>query len=124
MKTLRLFIVRQFALGHIIKIFKLEISILRAARIMFPYFLLSAIFIKNVTPDVFNWYDWVLLSLWILQLWIGFSWFGLGYFELWPIKWKELDEEQKLQYGFLNYDKLSYYEKNEYKLISKKYLNK
>lgn len=52
------------------------------------------------------WLHYTYLGYLMLLWWIGFNFFNIGYFTLFPIKWEELDEEQKYQYGF-NSDKLS-----------------
>jgi len=103
MKKIRKFIVKQFALGCTFKLFGKQIRMLRCSRIMFPYFILW-IFSQHYVPE----YIFCLLTaLWVFQLWIGFNWFGFGYFEIWPVKFEELDDEQKIQFGIIKANELT-----------------
>jgi hypothetical protein len=77
-------------------------------------FIITALVIKEITPTTYDFYDYFLMFLSLIEIWIGFSWFGLGYFNLFPLKWTELDNEQKIQYGNINFNKLKLIEQIEY----------
>lgn len=96
MKKIRKIIVKHFALYYRFRVFGITITALRCTRIMGPYFLLMALVI-GLDPawPVFQWWDIVLMALWVPMIWLTFPWFGWGYFERWPVKREELDDEQK-----------------------------
>lgn len=114
MKTLRKFIVKNFAFGYTIRIGELNISSLRCTRIMLPTFIITTLVIKEITPTTYDFYDYFLMLLSLIEIWIGFSCFGFDYFSLFPVKWNELDDEQKIQYGNINFEKLMLNEQIEY----------
>lgn len=120
--NLRFFLVRNFALGYTTKMFGKYWSYPRAARITFPIFVVTG-FVHVTNP---NWPIPSLLGLLLFLLtagciWVGFPklplWFGHGYFNLYPIKWEELDRDQKYQYGSYNQTKLTSEQYNEWKHI-------
>jgi hypothetical protein len=47
--------------------------------------------------------------------------FGFVYFRFFPVKWEELDEFQKLQYGMFPYANLTEEQRKEWSKIYKKY---
>jgi len=57
----------------------------------------------------------IVLGIFIFGLWVGFDWFGLGYFQLWPVKWEELADTQKLAYSF--HEKLTNEQQEELDVI-------
>jgi len=102
---IRLFIVRQFALNYLIKIFGIGPwrTGLRCTRIIFPLVAITGYFWVT-SPDYPNptALAIVLFILMCISLFIGFI-----YFRIWPVKWEELDDFQKYQYGYIKEEKLT-----------------
>ena len=65
------------------------------------------------TPTLFV---WVLYALLATALFFGFI-----YFRISTVKWEELDEFQKFQYGSVKSDSLTEEQRKEWLLINKKY---
>ncbi|MFW6225716.1 MAG: hypothetical protein ACOC3V_01995 [bacterium] len=114
---LRKFIVRNFVLYKNFKLFGKTYNMLRASRIMFPSFLagsiLSIIFFHLILVKLL-----ILVYLSTL-VWVGFDLKGVGYFKLYPVKWEELDDEQKYQWGMINQLDLSSEQFQEWVKIKK-----
>ena len=93
---MRKLIVKHFALNYTIKIFGIQSTALRASRVIFPTFILGAIltFINPQYPTP-TWYTLTAYALMAISVFFGFI-----YFKISPVKWHELDDAQKWQYGF------------------------
>ena len=92
---MRKFIVKHFALNYSTKLFGTTFTALRASRIIFPVFCLAG-FLTAINP---NWPEltWYTTLAYLL---VGIVvYFGFIYFRFYPVKWNELDEYQKFQYG-------------------------
>jgi len=116
---MRKLIVKNFALDYFGNLFGWKFNAPRASRIIFPLFVITGILIAFFTP---NWPTptFILSILYLLDVIALF--FGFVYFRINPIKWDELDEEQKLQYGlFENGSKLTKEQEKEWLKIYKKY---
>ncbi len=124
LKTIRIFIVRQFALNYLSKILGFigpYTSTLRCTRIIYPLVVITG-FVHVTNP---NWptptfLGWILLTLLTICLYIGFPWFGVGYFSIWPVQWNELDDFQKYQYGGVKQESLTPEQFKEWLLILEK----
>jgi hypothetical protein len=93
---MRRLIVKHFALNYTFKVFNTNITSLRASRIIAPLFLITGILVSAFTPE----WPTPTLLLWIFYfLDIIALFFGFIYFRFRPIKWEELDKDQKYQYG-------------------------
>jgi len=96
MSKIRKWIVRNFVLGTWIKAFGKTWHTLRAPRVLFPLFVFVGMFI-TMDPNypILQWYDFILLGLLAVGVWIGFNFFSWSYFGLYPVKYEEMDDEQK-----------------------------
>ena len=116
---MRKFLVKNFVLDYMVSIFGKTYNAPRASRIIFPTFVITGI--ANVlndnwpTPTLFVWFMY-LITLLVL-------FFGFVYFRFFPVKWEELDEFQKLQYGSFNNHKLTTDQLAEWIKIFEKYNN-
>lgn len=116
---MRKFLVRNFVLDYQIKLFGKLYNAPRASRIIFPLFVITGLansFNENFptpTPLI-----WVLYALSALSLFFGFF-----YFTLRPVKFEELDNYQKLQFGFVNFTKMRTKERKEWMKIKAIYIN-
>ena len=97
---MRKFIVKNFVLYKNFTLFGKTFNMLRASRIMFPSFLIGAIL--SVVFFHLLWVKVLILLYLSFLVWIGFDLYGIGYFKLFPVKWGELDDEQKYQWGMIN----------------------
>lgn len=97
---MRKFIVKHFALNYTTKIFGIQLTALRCTRIMFPYFFIMGLVI-SLDPDYpkFQWWDILLVIGWVILMWLSQLIPKVSYFDLYPLKWHELDDDQKWQYG-------------------------
>jgi hypothetical protein len=117
MKKIRQFLVRNFVLDYTFKLFGTTFNAPRASRIIYPLMVITGWFsVTNPdwptpTPLV-----WVLYSLLATALFFGFV-----YFRFSPVKWDELDEFQKFQYGSVKNDSLTVEQRKEWSKIYKKY---
>lgn len=97
-RNLRKFIIKNYSGYYRFKIFNKYWFALKCTRIMFPYFVIMGIIFSIPPAYTFQWYEYIILGGFIIQLWITFSWFGIGYFQLFPTKWKEMDDFNKYLY--------------------------
>lgn len=107
MKAIRQFIVKHFALDYMSRtfiFFGAYRSAPRASRIIYPLMVITG-FISVTNPDWPNptFIIWMLYGLLAISLFLGFV-----YFKFFPVKWEELDNFQKYQYGLLKADELTY----------------
>lgn len=94
---MRKLIVKNFALSYSYKFLNKEYSSLRASRIIFPLFLLmGTVKVCDYSNGIENMsvLFTVSLALTVVSLYLGFF-----YFNSYPVKWGELDDDQKWQYG-------------------------
>jgi hypothetical protein len=116
---MRKFLVKNFVLDYRVKLFGKCYNAPRASRIIFPLFVITgmanALNENFPTPTIFI---WVLYALSALSLFFGFF-----YFNLKPVKFEELDNYQKLQFGFVNFTKMRTKERKEWKKIKEIYFN-
>ena len=116
---MRKFLVKHFVLDYRVKLFGKCYNAPRASRIIFPLFVITGLansFNENFpTPTLFI---WVLYALSALSLFFGFF-----YFTLRPVKFEELDNYQKLQFGFIKFTTMKAKERNEWKKIKDLYIN-
>ena len=114
---MRKLIVKYFALDYFYNIFGWKLNGPRAGSIILPLFILTGLSLIFFTPDYPNpsFITWVLYLLDIIALFFGFV-----YFHFKPVKWEELDENQKFQYGFSGKE-LTPEQYKEWKLIYNKY---
>lgn len=127
-------------MGTWITLFGKTFHTLRAPRVLFPLFVVVGVIITTdpLYPK-FQWWDWISMLILSLGIWFGFTFFSWSYFKLFPVKYQELDDEQKHdflrgiaagviknpeqdnKYGFLtpgqrvNFTRLTYYVENKYK---------
>lgn len=117
----RKFLVKNFVLDYVLKIFGRMYVAPRASRIIYPIFLVTGYFVATnpnyPTPTIFIWF---LYSLVTIVLYFGFIHFKIKRFR---VKWEELDEFQKFQYGKVKQDSLTKSQYEEYLQINKKILN-
>lgn len=94
---MRKYIVKYFALDYFYNIFGIKLNGPRAGAIILPLFILTGLTSCFLTPDWPNpsFILWFLYLLDVISLFFGFV-----YFHIKPVKWEELDENQKYQYGF------------------------
>lgn len=99
MKIIRKWIVRNFALGTWVKIGGVKFHTLRAPRVIVPIFVITGLtIVTDPNYPAIQWFDIVLLSILTISFWIGFNFFKISYFSLWPVKYEEMDDEQKHDY--------------------------
>lgn len=114
---MRKFLVKNFALDYRVKLFGRQYGAPRASRIIFPVFVATGIancYNDNYpTPTALIWF---LYALTVLVLFFGFV-----YFRFRPIKFNELDDLQKLQYGYYPLSKMTAEERKEWLKIKKRY---
>jgi hypothetical protein len=100
---MRKWLVKNFVLDYMITLFGETYNAPRASRIIFPIFIITGILVAT-NP---NWPNPTIL-IWFMYFVTAISlFFGFIYFRLYPVKWEELDEFQKFQYGFFNGETLS-----------------
>jgi len=114
---MRKFLVKNFVLDYRVKLFGRQYNAPRASRIIFPIFvvtgLANAYNVNFPTPTAFIWFMYLLVAVSLF--------FGFVYFQIRPVKFSELDNFQKLQYGFIALDRLTEKELEEWIEISKTY---
>jgi hypothetical protein len=114
---MRKFLVKNFVLDYQMKLFGKCYNAPRASRIIFPLFVITGLAnsfnenFPNPTPLIWFLYFLVVLSLF----------FAFVYFSIKPVKFSELDDFQKLQYGFILFEKLTNEEQNEWYKIKDEY---
>jgi hypothetical protein len=114
---MRKWLVKNFVLDYMVSIFGKTYNAPRASRIIYPAFVITGI--ANVfndnwpTPTLFVWFMYLLTATSLF--------FGFVYFRFFPVKWEELDEFQKLQYGMFPYANLTEEQRKEWSKIYKKY---
>lgn len=106
MKSLRKLIIRHFWGLYRIKLpipsfsplgFRMRwTAALRASRIIFPTYLLAGFLILLEGYGGFG--TWIALLSTPVFFFLGFAW-KYSYFQLWPVKWEELDREQRWDLG-------------------------
>ena len=114
---MRKFLVKNFVLDYKIKFFGKCYNAPRASRIIFPLFVITGT--ANALNDNFptpTTLIWVLYALTVLALFFGFV-----YFHTYPVKFLELDNYQKLLYGFVAFERLTKDEIKEWEEIRKEY---
>ncbi len=114
---MRKFLVRNFVLDYTFNFFGVRYNAPRASRIIFPLFLITGLFVA-MNPD------WPTPTplIWFLYFLVFTSlFFGFVYFKIFPVKWEELDEFQKYQYGIFKGNELTTTQFNEWVKITKKY---
>jgi hypothetical protein len=115
---MRKFLVKNFVLDYQIKLFGKCYNAPRASRIIFPLFVITgmanALNYDFPTPTTLIWFLYALTALALF--------FGFIYFHIFPVKFSELDNYQKLLYGSFAFDKLTKKEIKEFEKIKKKYL--
>ena len=74
---------------------------LRASRILYPTFFISAVIIAKTTMinQSFQWYHYIIFLIMLIMIWIGFSGAKIFYFDLFPLNINELDPEQLKDYN-------------------------
>ncbi len=114
---MRNWLVKNFVLDYMVSIFGKTYNAPRASRIIYPVFLITGIsnlFNDNwPTPNLFIWFMY-LITLVVL-------FFGFVYFRFFPVRWDELDNFQKLQYGSFKNDKLTPTQREEWVKIFEDY---
>jgi len=114
---MRKFLIKNFVLDYRVKLFGKNYNAPRASRIIFPVFVATGVancFNDNYpTPTALIWFLYGLTALVLF--------FGFVYFRFRPVKFNELDNFQKAQYGFIANDKLSKEEFKEWIKIRKNY---
>jgi hypothetical protein len=114
---MRKFLVKNFVLDYQIRLFGKCYNAPRASRIIFPLFVITGM--ANALNDNFptpTTLIWVLYALTALALFFGFV-----YFSIKPVKFSELDNYQKLLYGFVAFERLTKKEIKEWEEIRKEY---
>lgn len=96
---MRKWLVRNFVLGTWVKAFGKTWHTLRAPRVIVPVFVtLGMVIITDPAYPAFQWWDAVILGVFAVMFDLGFSFFPFSYFKLNPVKYEELDDEQKLDW--------------------------
>ena len=114
---MRKWLVKNFALDYMVSIFGKTYNAPRASRIIYPAFVITGI--ANLLND--NW-PTPTLFVWFMYLLTATSlFFGFVYFRFFPVKWEELDEFQKFQYGMSPYINLTKEQYKEWSKIYRKY---
>jgi hypothetical protein len=114
---MRKFLVRNFVLDYRVKLFGKYYNSPRASRIIFPLFVITGI--ANIlnddfpTPTPLIWFLYFLVALALF--------FGFVYFRFRPVKFNELDDFQKLQYGYAPFVNLTNEERKEWLKLVRKY---
>ena len=114
---MRKFLVRNFVLDYRMNLFGKHYSSPRASRIIFPLFVITGI--ANIfnddfpTPNVLVWFLYLLVFMALF--------FGFVYFRFYPAKWNELDDLQKLQYGYFPFANLTTEQQREWAILILKY---
>jgi hypothetical protein len=114
---MRKWLVKNFVLDYMVSIFGKKYNAPRASRIIYPVFVITGI--ANVfndnwpTPTLFVWFMYLLTATSLF--------FGFVYFRFFPVKWGELDEFQKFQYGHFPYANLTTKQYQEWITIREKY---
>lgn len=117
MSKIRQFLVKNFVLDYTVKLFGKMYNAPRASRIIYPLMVITGYF-STTNPD----WPTPTLFVWLLYLILAAAlFFGFVYFRIYPVKWKELDEFQKFQYGLHKPESLAPTEYAEWLLINKKY---
>lgn len=116
MKKIRIFLVRQFALNRLTKVLGFigpYRSTLRCTRIIYPLVVLTGYFWVQ-SPDYPHptTLALILMIAMIISLLIGFV-----YFRFFPVKWDELDDFQKYQFGYMKEESLTKEQFEEWKDI-------
>ena len=112
---MRKFLVKNFVLDYQIRLFGKCYNAPRASRIIFPLFVITGM--ANALNDNFptpTTLIWILYALTALALFFGFV-----YFHIYPVKFSELDNYQKLLYGFFAFERLTKDEIKEWEAIKK-----
>lgn len=114
---MRKLLIKHFVLDYMFTIFGTTFNAPRASRIIFPVFVVTGFFCA--TNDD---YPTPYLGLWILYAITAIVlYFGFVHFRFFKVKYKELDEFQKFQYGLHKPESLTPMEYAEWFLINKKY---
>ncbi len=113
---MRQIIVKHFALYHDVMIRGKKISFLRASIPVWNSLLLMILVVLKTDYPVFDWVDWLATIPFIVSVFFGFV-----YFKFKPIKWNELDDEQKWQYGKINPIRTNSFKGLEWHRIDKKF---
>ena len=115
MKEIRKFLVKHFVLDYTFMLFGRHYDAPRASRIIYPLMVITGyISVTNPdwpTPTVLIWALYFLLALALF--------FGFVYFRYYPVKWEELDDRQKFQYGMFPYAYLTQKQYEEWLKISR-----
>jgi hypothetical protein len=123
MGKFRKFIVKHFALDYMSKkfiFFGAYVNAPRASRIIYPLMVITGL-ISVTNPD---WPNPTFL-IWILYLLLAAAlFFGFVYFRFYPVKWEELDDFQKFQYGKHNANSLTIQQFKEWNVIFDKLMIK
>jgi hypothetical protein len=116
-KSIRQFLVKNFVLDYRTKLFGKYYNSPRASRIIYPLMVIAG-YLTATNPNYPypSFLGWVFNGLLALSLFFGFI-----YFRFYPAKWEELDDFQKLQYGFFKFDELTPEQFKEYQEISDRY---
>ena len=115
---MRKLLIKHFVLDYMFTIFGTTFNAPRASRIIFPIFVITGWFC--VTNDN---YPTPYLGLWLLYLLtVIVLYFGFIHFRFFKVKYKELDEFQKWQYGLYKPETLTLMEYAEWVIINKKYI--
>ena len=110
---MREFLVRNFVLDYQIKLFGKTYNAPRASRIIYPLMAITGWFaVTNPNYPTPTFFVWILYALLATALFFGFV-----YFRIHPVKWEELDDYQKFQYGFFPYVNLTKAQYKEWRAI-------
>lgn len=110
---MRKFLVKNFVLDYRIKLFGKYYNAPRGSRIIYPLFVMTGI--ANILNDDF---PTPTLLIWLLYILVALSlFFGFVYFRFRPVKFDELDDFQKYQYGYAPFVNLTPKEKKEWQKL-------
>jgi len=114
---MRKFLVKNFVLDYRANIFGKYYNAPRASRIIFPLFVITGL--ANAFNDNFPTPTPV---IWVLYFLVALSlYFGFVYFRFNTVKFEELDDFQKLQYGYAFFVNLTSEQRKEWNKLKKKY---
>lgn len=90
---MRKFLIKHFVLDYWFTLLGRRYNAPRASRIIFPLFVITGL-VHTLEPSILS---WCLIGLTVVSLYLGFVHFTLPWNK---VKWEELDDIQKYQYGY------------------------
>lgn len=96
---MREWLIRNFVLGTWVRAFGRNWHTLRAPRIIVPVFVtLGLVIITDPAYPAFQWWDVLIMIVFAIMFDLGFTFFRFSYFAKYPVRYEELNDEQKLDW--------------------------